>query len=64
MSSKLLSMHELGELLDEEMSEAERKELEEAEEVCRRFLAWNLAETGWKDEGKDVRQMLAEVLGR
>ncbi|KAI0947282.1 hypothetical protein AcV7_009742 [Taiwanofungus camphoratus] len=62
--SKLLSMHELGELLDEEMSEAERKELEEAEEVCRRFLAWNLAETGWKDEGKDVRQMLAEVLGR
>ncbi|PCH37347.1 hypothetical protein WOLCODRAFT_167438 [Wolfiporia cocos MD-104 SS10] len=62
--SKLLSTHELGQLLDEEMREDERKDLEDAEDVCRRFLAWDL--TGDRDNGRreDVRGVLAEVLGR
>ncbi|KAI5896843.1 uncharacterized protein SCHCODRAFT_02725125 [Schizophyllum commune H4-8] len=59
-SSRLISTHELGQLLDEEMSEKERDELEEAEAVCRRFLAWNLGE----DDGTEVKAKLAKVLGR
>ncbi|KZT73910.1 hypothetical protein DAEQUDRAFT_702916 [Daedalea quercina L-15889] len=68
--SQLLATHELGQLLDEEMSDAERRDLEDAEEVCRRFLTWNLVRDGdggdalGADPRGDVRQMLAEVLGR
>jgi len=52
-------MHEIGQLLDEEMSEEERAELADAEAVCRKFLAWNL------DDGADnVKHRLATVLGR
>ncbi|KAL1760365.1 DNA mismatch repair protein MutS [Schizophyllum commune] len=58
--SRLISTHELGQLLDEEMSEKERDELEEAEAVCRRFLAWNLGD----DDGTEVKVKLAKVLGR
>ncbi|KAL1682284.1 DNA mismatch repair protein MutS [Schizophyllum commune] len=57
---RLISTHELGQLLDEEMSEKERDELEEAEAVCRRFLAWNLGD----DDGTEVKVKLAKVLGR
>lgn len=60
--SKLLSTHELGQLLDEEMSEDERKDLEDAEDVCRRFLAWDLSRDD--EKGRSVRQVLADVLGR
>ena len=42
------------------MSEKERDELEEAEAVCRRFLAWNLGD----DDGTEVKVKLAKVLGR
>ncbi|KAL1736511.1 DNA mismatch repair protein MutS [Schizophyllum commune] len=58
--SRLISTHELGQLLDEEMSEKERDELEEAEAVCRRFLAWNLGD----DDGTEVKSKLAKVLGK
>ncbi|KAI4527251.1 hypothetical protein K525DRAFT_285435 [Schizophyllum commune Loenen D] len=58
--TRLISTHELGQLLDEEMSEKERDELEEAEAVCRRFLAWNLGD----DDGTEVKGKLAKVLGR
>jgi DNA mismatch repair protein MSH5 len=57
--SRLISSHEIGKLLDEEMTGQERKELEEAEAICRRFLMWNL-----ESEECNVRQKLAEVLGR
>ncbi|KAL1722791.1 DNA mismatch repair protein MutS [Schizophyllum commune] len=57
---RLISTHELGQLLDEEMSEKERDELEEAEAVCRRFLAWNLGD----DDGAEVKGKLVKVLGR
>ncbi|TFK40842.1 DNA mismatch repair protein MutS [Crucibulum laeve] len=40
--SHLLSTHELGRLLDEEMADEERTDLEDAEGVCRRFLSWDL----------------------
>ncbi|KAL1668791.1 DNA mismatch repair protein MutS [Schizophyllum commune] len=58
--SRLISTHELGQLLDEEMSEKERDELEEAEAVCRRFLTWSLGD----DDGTEVKVKLAKVLGR
>ncbi|KAH9941054.1 muts domain V-domain-containing protein [Amylocystis lapponica] len=61
--SKLLVTHELGKLLDEEMDDDERRALEEAEEVCRRFLAWDLARDGERVQ-RSVKEVLAEVLGR
>ncbi|KAL1744418.1 DNA mismatch repair protein MutS [Schizophyllum fasciatum] len=60
LTGRLLSTHELGQLLDEDMTAGEREELEEAEAVCRRFLAWDLRE----DDGEDVKSKLARVLGR
>ncbi|KAJ7212032.1 muts domain V-domain-containing protein [Mycena pura] len=58
--SYLLSTYELGKLLDEEMTEAERADLEDAEVVCRRFLQWDLEGDG----GGDVKGRLAAVLGK
>ncbi|KAI0076331.1 hypothetical protein K474DRAFT_1708271 [Panus rudis PR-1116 ss-1] len=60
--SFLLSSHELGQLLDEEMNEDERAELAEAEEVCKQFLAWDLQTEPEVDE--DVKEKLGEILGR
>ncbi|SJL07430.1 uncharacterized protein ARMOST_10779 [Armillaria ostoyae] len=56
--SEMISNHELGRLLDEEMTEEERKDLEDAEAVCRRFLAWDL-----ENEHGNVKMRLAEILG-
>lgn len=53
-----MSQHELGQLLDEDLTDAEQRELEEAEMVCRAFVDWDL--------GKDVTEVkgrLAKVLG-
>ncbi|KAJ7761594.1 DNA mismatch repair protein MutS [Mycena maculata] len=58
--SDLISTHELGQLLDEAMTDKEREDLEDAEAVCRRFLQWNLEGDG----GGNVKARLAEVLGR
>ena len=69
-SSQLLATHELGQLLDEEMTDDERRDLEDAEEACRRFLAWNLIRDedgdgdGDPDLRRDVKRRLAQVLGR
>ncbi|KAF7365135.1 MutS 5 [Mycena venus] len=57
--SHLISTHELGRLLDEEMTDKEREDLADAEVVCRRFLKWNL-----EDGEGNVKGRLAEVLGR
>lgn len=59
--SNLISIHELGRLLDEGMTERERLDLEDAEAVCRRFLAWDLDAV---DQGADVKAKLARCLGR
>ena len=61
--SHLLSIHELGVLLDEEMTAEERADLEDAEEVCRKFLAWKLEPSRDTTEGS-VKDKLAQVLGR
>lgn len=58
--SELLTRHEICQLLDEDMTDIERQELEEAEEVCRRFLACDLTAAG---EQGSVRDALAEILG-
>lgn len=52
----------MGKLLDEEMTEEERLDLEDAEAVCRRFLTWDLDDEQGLGEG--VKTKLAEVLGR
>lgn len=59
-SSDLISQHELNQLLDEEMGDNERSELKAAEDICRRFLAWQLDER----DGKSTKDKLAEILGR
>ncbi|KAG9034813.1 MutS protein msh5 [Tulasnella sp. JGI-2019a] len=59
--TELLLKHELTILLDEKMTEQEEKELEEAEQVTRKFCTLDL------DPGQDhanVREQLAAVLGR
>jgi len=62
--SYLLSSHQIGQLLDEGMSESERLDLEDAEAVCRRFLAWDLkADEDDICEGQ-VKIKLDDVLGR
>lgn len=60
--SQLISAHELGRLLDEEMTVEERADLEDAEAVCRRFLEWNLSPE--ENEDVDVNARLTIVLGR
>ncbi|KAF8890007.1 muts domain V-domain-containing protein [Gymnopilus junonius] len=57
----LLSSHMLNVLLDEKMSDVERSDLEDAEAVCRRFLAWNLKEVEVLREGY-VKTKLGEIL--
>ncbi|KAF8073753.1 DNA mismatch repair protein MutS [Lyophyllum atratum] len=59
--SHLLSAHELGRLLDEAMTEKERVDLEDAEVVCRRFLAWDLSAV---EQEADAPTMLARCVGR
>ncbi|EGO23820.1 hypothetical protein SERLADRAFT_450137 [Serpula lacrymans var. lacrymans S7.9] len=61
--SQLLSSYELGKLLDEDMTEDERCDLQNAEDICRKFLEWDLQ----SDEATrqfEVKGKLAEVLGR
>ncbi len=62
--SELLSIHEHGRLLDEEMTEKELQDLEEAEEVCRRFLAWDLEVDKEHVGDGGVKRKLAAVLGK
>lgn len=57
-ASELLSRHELGQLLDEDLTDAEKAELEEAEAVCRAFVAWDLDE-----DVSGVKDCLSDILG-
>lgn len=50
--------HNLPRLLDEDMTEEEKTELEEGEAVCRRFLEWDL-----KADDDDVKRRLHAILG-
>lgn len=59
--SHLLSTHELGRLLDEGMTEKECLDLEAAEAVCRRFLAWDLDAS---EQEADAKTLLAKSLGQ
>jgi len=62
LSSKLLATHDLHKLLEEQMSEAELRELQVAEEVARKFLEWDLtSEVAAHQTG--VRAQLGSVLG-
>jgi DNA mismatch repair protein MSH5 len=63
--SHLIQSHEVGRLLDEAMSEDDIRELQEAEEVCRRFLAIDLIAAERRKEviASGVKDMLEGVLG-
>ncbi|KAF9644907.1 hypothetical protein BDM02DRAFT_3157041 [Thelephora ganbajun] len=59
--SILFAAHELEKLLDEDMTEEEARELEEAEAIGRKFLAWNLDDETATD--KPPKDFVAEILG-
>ncbi|KII86749.1 hypothetical protein PLICRDRAFT_164045 [Plicaturopsis crispa FD-325 SS-3] len=62
--TRLLTTNELRLLLDEAMTAEEERDLEDAEAMCRRYLAWDFsAEDGDVGSG-GVRAKMAEVLGR
>jgi len=52
-----MARHELGQLLDEDLTDSEKTELEEAEAVCRAFVAWDLS-----NDVTDVKDRLAKIL--
>ncbi|GAA5933957.1 hypothetical protein JCM10213_008486 [Rhodosporidiobolus nylandii] len=58
----LLSTFSLDTLHSEQLTEKEKKEVREGEEVGRRFLEWDLDETG-ECETEELRRRLGEVLG-
>ena len=60
-ASTLLAAHELEKLLDEDMTEEEARELEEAEAIGRKFLAWNLDDETAMD--RPPKEFVAEILG-
>ncbi|KAF8578057.1 hypothetical protein K439DRAFT_1654890 [Ramaria rubella] len=62
--SDLLSVHAVGDLLDEGMTHEEQHDLADAEAVCRRFMAWDLKPTSEDVSRKDTRGWLREILGR
>ena len=45
------------------MTDKERLEFEEAEEVCRKFLAWDF-DTAKDDSRGNIKEILGKVLGR
>ena len=57
----MLTAHELEKLLDEDMTEEEARELEEAEAIGRKFLAWNLGDETATD--RPPKEFVAEILG-
>lgn len=57
--SQLLSTDQLTRLLDEEMTEQELEELQQAEDVCRKLMAWDM-----DTEDGDTKSRLGEVLRR
>lgn len=60
--TRLLSSFAINELLDEAMTPTEQNQLEVAEAICRRFLAWDLNGSGIAN-GQDVRSKLPKILG-
>lgn len=62
--SLLLAAHDVTRLLDESMTPIQKKELGEAEAVCRRFMAWNLEDfdVDANPSRGGVKARLAEVL--
>jgi DNA mismatch repair protein MSH5 len=56
---RLSSMNELGQLLDEDMKEEEVSALEVCENICRRFLKWDLEGC---EEHEDARDKVGKLL--
>jgi len=62
LESAVFTAHELEKLLDENMTEEEARELEEAEAIGRKFLAWNLDNETAMD--RPPKEFVAGILGR
>lgn len=65
--SSILSTYNITRLLDEDMKPDEVEDLAQAEEVCRRLMAWDLSDPDSVVDSTGiggVKAKLAEVLGR
>lgn len=60
--TNLVSRFEILELLDVEMSDADREELERAEQTLRSFLEWDFGGDLDEDNEGDVKDRLGEIL--
>ncbi|KZO96953.1 hypothetical protein CALVIDRAFT_514241 [Calocera viscosa TUFC12733] len=60
--TRLVAQDDIGQILNEALSEKERLELEAAEDVMKRFLTWDLGK--WNTEGDlpDLRSELQDIL--
>ncbi|EJD50894.1 hypothetical protein AURDEDRAFT_135210 [Auricularia subglabra TFB-10046 SS5] len=58
-----VAQHEVGALLDEQMTPEEQEELRGAEDVFRRFVALNFGDNDDEDGEEDTRAKLRHVLG-
>lgn len=63
IDSELLNRNELNVLLDERMSEQEKAELVQCENICRRFLEWDLIGLVTNGAYEEVRPLLRKVVG-
>ena len=61
LESAVFAAHELEQLLDEDMTEREARELEETEAIGRRFLAWSLNDE--TEMNQPPKEFVAEILG-
>ncbi|TBU56560.1 hypothetical protein BD310DRAFT_960111 [Dichomitus squalens] len=62
--NELLARHEVCQLLDEDMRDEERRELADAEEICRKFLAWDPTLPRGGERPTPIRDELAVMLDR
>ncbi|KAI0031053.1 DNA mismatch repair protein MutS [Vararia minispora EC-137] len=60
--SQLLAAREIPRLLDEAMTDQQWREMQEAEQVCRRFLGWDLARKDTDATIEEIRQRLRNLL--
>ncbi|EJU03123.1 hypothetical protein DACRYDRAFT_50578, partial [Dacryopinax primogenitus] len=60
--TRLISQDDIDQLLNEDLTDAERLELEAAEDVMKRFVAWDLEKWNTDEDLPDLREELKMVL--
>jgi DNA mismatch repair protein MSH5 len=61
--SELLNQNDISTILDEQLSEGEKRDLLEAEVICRRFLEWDLSALIQSKRWNGIRNHLTSITG-